>query len=308
MARCVFLFDFDDTLCCSTEVTSDSTERTSVAWNRMFVALQLRVLALLVACKQFGEVVIVSNASYCWTQKLLFVCMPTVFNFMSKHSISVVSARDDWGHIWPKEPIRWKVPSFYEAVDAFQADNIVVVGDGDPEMYAAKMLQKGYPHGHVKSVKFRSRPTVDDLMQQMDWVTNNAHKIVACDRSFFSLTPPAFAPVVAHVESIFTLPDDTFFFWLFAGIFIFMRSVYEVVQYVRVRSNMMYSALFSMLARLVFAVLDDVGAVAGWGHAIWACFVRFGTSLLCLKGLVRGSVFAVHLLDGVRLPPTSGRL
>lgn len=131
-------------------------------------------------------------------------------SFLDSHNIAVVSARDKWGHRWPREPIRWKLPCFLEVVDVFKADNIIVVGDGKPEMQAAKKLKAAYPRALVKSVKFRDVPSIDDLLQQIDWVTKNAFKIVACYHSIFCLAPPTLASMVVPVESLVTLPDDMF--------------------------------------------------------------------------------------------------
>lgn len=70
--------------------------------------------------------------------------------------------------------------------------------------------------------------------------------------------------------------------------------MYVVVQFVHVRSNIVCSALSSMLARLVSAVLEGVDAATGCVRSGSACFLRFGTSLLCLKGVSVGSWFGPY--------------
>lgn len=86
------------------------------------------------------------------------------------------------GHRPPGHSLRWKHEAFLELQRRLPeklVTNLIVVGDSEFEMAAAKVMHKQFQHSVLKSVKLISHPTPVQLIAQMEVVSRSFSRIAA---------------------------------------------------------------------------------------------------------------------------------
>lgn len=107
----VILFDWDDTLCPSSHLsTKGFTLETLVTCRDTesgLRALEASVINLLELAFTYGEVHIVTNAETGWVQLSASKFIPGVLPLLDRTKI--ISARSTYERLFPDEPYKWKV-------------------------------------------------------------------------------------------------------------------------------------------------------------------------------------------------------
>lgn len=200
------IFDWDDTLMCSSEVKA----------HRNPGPEEMRQLEDAVACVlrtalKLGKTIIVTNANLCWVRATASLFMPSIVPLLQL--IDVVSARQNYEGQWPGNPSAWKRETFRDIVccdskscsstscigqhdtkdacspatasDLFCPVNLVVLGDSCAEIQAGKSAVEslGDPESILKTVKFKEIPSVADLLGQLHTVARDLQHIVHEEKS-----------------------------------------------------------------------------------------------------------------------------
>jgi len=174
----LLIFDWDDTLCPTSwlkeqGLMEDGAQPSEEQWAILH-QLEARVQQTLEMATQVGHVVIVTNAQQDWVQFSCAVWMGAVTDVLQK--VDVVSARSTYEHC-SQDPSEWKRLAFEQEVSFLygpvidgQARNIVSFGDALHEQRALVSVTKGIPDCCGKSLKFLESPSVEQLIEEHDFV------------------------------------------------------------------------------------------------------------------------------------------
>jgi hypothetical protein len=195
----VLIFDWDDTLLCSSAVNLQQCDAGRLQ------ELEEAVEAILRVAMSLGDTFIVTNGAGTWVQDSSHWFLPKLMPLLSRLG-KVVSARAAYEQIWPGQPTLWKKAAFEKVLherkssSRFSAGavNLVVLGDSMAEIEAAQTatLQLG-GKSIVKTVKFKDMPSVDELLGQIRTVTQALPDIVDEDSSQSKALVPR--PVQPHL-------------------------------------------------------------------------------------------------------------
>jgi len=175
-ADTVIIFDWDDTLLCTSALCNCEPAQLQI--------LEQLVKATLELAMSLGTTLIVTNANDGWVQQSASMHMPRLGPTLKR--VPVVSAREVHEHLFPEEPLAWKRETFWKLLRrkiAWEL-NLVVLGDSLAEMYAADAIGKVLGHMPlVKTVKFKSEPSLCELLSELQVIGFELGKLVEENRS-----------------------------------------------------------------------------------------------------------------------------
>lgn len=187
------ILDWDDTICPSTHLASlgmrvDDTGNLPAGLRDQLAQLQVAVIKIVHEALRFGEVVVITNAEKGWVELSGERFLPDVVKFFKENDIKIVSARTCFEQKYPDAPSSWKVAAFSREVEEMfpQEDdlNVLVLGDSMSERDAAHALGSRMPNSKVKTVKFVERPSIDQLMRQVQLVAQSLPDLAKYSSSF----------------------------------------------------------------------------------------------------------------------------
>lgn len=173
-------FDWDDTLLCSTWLSSkglrlDSDPAKVRELEAQLTELSHSINAVLSLALQYGPVTVVTNAETGWVQLSCQKFIPLVLPMLNK--LTIISARTTYESMFPDLPLKWKYYAFQERINAQcgaskKERNILSFGDSHVEREAVRAVTRNMPNTRTKSVKFAERPSLEQLRRQIELVTN----------------------------------------------------------------------------------------------------------------------------------------
>lgn len=178
--RTVIFWDWDDTLLCSSFLSSEGYRLDSCMDGaddlmRQLKDLETSVIKVLESSMLRGEVHILTNAETGWVELSAQKFLPGVLPLLNK--IQVVSARSTYEAMFPDSPLKWKYCAFQERLgNLLQATeinkHIISFGDSHVEREAIRAVTKDCPSTITKSIKFAERPTIEQLQRQVELATD----------------------------------------------------------------------------------------------------------------------------------------
>mmetsp|Transcript_47543 Transcript_47543/g.142016 ORF Transcript_47543/g.142016 Transcript_47543/m.142016 type:complete len:276 (-) Transcript_47543:63-890(-) len=188
----VIIFDWDDTVFPSTwvkEQIPNSGGAPEIApWQQDCLA-QISDLAreTLVTAKQFGSVLLVTNAEQGWIDLSCHTFMPALAPVLA--DVRILSARTMYETPSISSPHVWKMKAFESEISrAFLTDlggcrrkNIISLGDSSHERVALMAVTENLPNCRTKSLKFVERPDIGQLCEQHLFVARCLERIVHHD-------------------------------------------------------------------------------------------------------------------------------
>jgi hypothetical protein len=164
--RTVVVFDWDDTLLCSSAVRGSF-------WNRLQLKeLEIAIESILRRAMELGETMIVTNGNRTWVQDSAQRFLPGLLPILAQ--VRVVSARGLFEEMYPGDPFMWKHAAFEHLLMKerhFPAEpglNLIALGDQFPEIDAARHVRHLIGGSSlVKTIKFREAPSVSELLGQL---------------------------------------------------------------------------------------------------------------------------------------------
>lgn len=187
------ILDWDDTICPSTYLASlglrvDDSSSLPAPLQQQLEQLEQAVINIVKKALRFGAVVVITNAEAGWVELSGRRFLPRVVQFLEAHRIKIVSARTSFESDFPDAPSSWKVAAFsQEVAQMFPGDdelNVLVLGDSMSERDAAHALGSRLPNSRVKTVKFVERPSIDQLMRQVQLVAQSLPDLASYASSF----------------------------------------------------------------------------------------------------------------------------
>lgn len=193
LSKTTAILDWDDTICPSTYLASlgvrvDETGVLSPSLKAQLAKLEEAVIDIVKEALRFGAVVIITNAEAGWVELSGRKFLPGVVRFLEDNDIKIVSARTTFECDFPDAPSSWKVAAFSQEVTQMFPDedelNVLVLGDSMSERDAAHALGSRMPNSKVKTVKFVERPSIDQLMRQVQLVAQSLPDLASYSSSF----------------------------------------------------------------------------------------------------------------------------
>eukprot|EP00429_Kryptoperidinium_foliaceum_P044870 CAMPEP_0176128620 /NCGR_PEP_ID=MMETSP0120_2-20121206/65000_1 /TAXON_ID=160619 /ORGANISM="Kryptoperidinium foliaceum, Strain CCMP 1326" /LENGTH=280 /DNA_ID=CAMNT_0017463733 /DNA_START=103 /DNA_END=945 /DNA_ORIENTATION=- len=197
----VIIFDWDDTLLCSSAVNQNR-------WSSCELeALEIAVDSILHTSMSIAETLIVTNGNATWVQDSARKFLPRLLPTLEK--LQVVSARAMFEFEYPGDPFMWKEAAFKRLLTEDRKPsqegglNLVALGDQMPEIKASHSVTSilGGP-SRAKTVKFKEHPSVLELIGQLNRTEKELAKLVAEDTaSHRSLSRGELSTDMAHQVS-----------------------------------------------------------------------------------------------------------
>lgn len=181
--QCVVIFDWDDTLLCTTYLRKKD-ENGHCVDEDVLRELANRAQTLLEMAISSGQTYIITNAMTGWVEYSAAKWVPSLLPILRK--VSVISARDKFEAAFPDNVGQWKIQAFLEVQRQLEwtpITNLVALGDSHFEMEAARIMGGEFHEGLVKTVKFRPEPHLDEHLKQLDLVSNNLERIIGSAQS-----------------------------------------------------------------------------------------------------------------------------
>lgn len=177
----VIIFDWDDTLLCTSFVSSRPACASPVGQRLQGVAQAAR--RLLEQAQRMGQTFIITNAMHAWVEHSARKYLPAILPALA--GVKVISARDKFETCYPEKIGEWKVQAFLEVQHQLNLEavtNLVSIGDSMFELDAALTVGKLFPRAIIKTVKFREAPSPEELLKELELVGQQLAKIVECGR------------------------------------------------------------------------------------------------------------------------------
>mmetsp|Transcript_72167 Transcript_72167/g.209014 ORF Transcript_72167/g.209014 Transcript_72167/m.209014 type:complete len:303 (+) Transcript_72167:59-967(+) len=178
----IIVFDWDDTLMCSTAVKTGTPRELE-----RLAELEEAGAKLLEEAQGHGEVMIITNGKERWVEESARRHLPGLLPTISK--IRCVSARHMFERQYPGDPFMWKQAAFHKLLaesrnEPDAALNLVSIGDQMPEIQAARFVAKSLgPCCRCKTVKLKEQPTVDELIGQLGKLRLELDQIAGVEQS-----------------------------------------------------------------------------------------------------------------------------
>jgi len=190
-----FIFDWDDTLMPSAWlryqglIGGDGARNRSKAtrWQRNQLAqIAKAACEMLRQAKQWGTVVIITNADRGWVEANCHKFMPTLYPLLD--NIRIISARTSFMGHQPSSPSEWKLAAFQQEIQRLYGSavlsdhkcrkNVISIGDGPHERKALLASTASLPNCFAKTVKFVDLPDINELSTQQSLIANDFEQIV----------------------------------------------------------------------------------------------------------------------------------
>lgn len=168
----IFIYDWDDTLLCTTFLTPNGyyDENMKVSRESMHKIAESEnyVYELLSKSIQLGAVYIITNSGPGWVEYSCKTFYPRVFSLLEK--INIQSARGDFELAFPGDNRMWKILAFNKIlndIDINLVTNLICVGDSLIEIEAGENLASKFEQAFIKTIKFREKPKIEELNKQL---------------------------------------------------------------------------------------------------------------------------------------------
>ena len=188
----IILFDWDDTLLCSTylmkhsffEDEKNKQNKISDLRREKLAKLEFQVLRVLTLAISYGDVYIITNASQGWVEYSTVKFFPSVTKLLSQ--LTIISACTLYGEQFPDDSRMWKIATFAKVAELYNKNivtNLMCMGDSFIEMEAAQKMASLFKEIFLKTVKFRELPKPEQIIKQLSLVSEQFKAIHSAVRN-----------------------------------------------------------------------------------------------------------------------------
>lgn len=174
----VIIFDWDDTLLCTSWLNQRQDEVLPPVVRRHLKGIESAAIRLLETSMRLGNTFIITNAMNGWVELSAAKYIPDILQILQR--VRVISARSKYESQHPDEVGQWKIQAFLEVQRQLNSEiitNLISIGDSNFEMDAAHVMGKGFETALIKTIKFRENPLPEELLKQLDLVSEKFEKI-----------------------------------------------------------------------------------------------------------------------------------
>ena len=193
----IFYYDWDDTLFFTTalkfrffeycgHIFAEENEDNNLLlmhFQNEISHLDYLTHSILSKSLSLGNVYIVTNSTANWVFNMASEYYPQTNAYISSGKVNVVSARDKYSKQLHYDKYMWKKKAFLEIANSYNTDkdtNIIVLGDNQLDIDAGVVVSNYFKNCCVKTVKFRERPSFDELLFQLKEYLIRFNEICEC--------------------------------------------------------------------------------------------------------------------------------
>ena len=185
----IFIFDWDDTLLCTSVISPlgyfDDSMIILPSKIEKMKQLEILVKKILSTTINLGDTYIITNSEPGWVEYSCKRFFPDIFELLSK--IKIISARGLFENKYPKNFKAWKIISFNEIIKKYNKNlptNIICFGDSSYEIEAAHGLEGKFPNGFIKAIKFMETPKIEELINQLKIILDKFNYIYSACKNW----------------------------------------------------------------------------------------------------------------------------
>ena len=179
----IFLFDWDDTLMCTSFILS-KVQPLSEEEKKITSDLGLKVTIFLEECSKYGKIIILTNSSKDWmknTSDLYLKIKEEIFQ-----NIQIISARDLYlKNNMPKE--KWKEMALNELLLKFgdKIENLICASDSENDINIFKNISKLRKEINISTIKFKSKPSPQIMIKEIDYLSKTIFDTIGKNKHYY---------------------------------------------------------------------------------------------------------------------------
>ena len=188
MHNSIIIFDWDDTLLPTSFLSPGGNFNFDIILSKSdkekLLKIEKEVYTLLGNATSKGDVYIITNAESGWVEFSANTFYPSLKDILAK--IKIISAREEFGKIFPEEIKEWKIQSFLNLLKFTKVKlvtNLICLGDSFYEIEAGRILASQFREAFIKTIKFKEKPKLDDLLKQLTAVNQSFNSIYSTIRN-----------------------------------------------------------------------------------------------------------------------------
>ena len=172
----LFIYDWDDTfLPTSYLIREDMVDQIELSneLKYLFFILEEIIINILNLSINKGKVYIITNSSKSWFYFSSGKYFPNLDSLLNR--IKIISARDEYEDLYPGDTKIWKQKAFLHLKNEINDNlpsNIICFGDSSNELEAGKIFASHLSDSFIKTVKFKEKPEVEDLIKQLNLIVD----------------------------------------------------------------------------------------------------------------------------------------
>jgi hypothetical protein len=172
----LFIYDWDDTfLPTSYLIREDMVDKIELSdeLKYLFFILEEIIINILNLSINKGKVYIITNSSKSWFYFSSGKYFPNLDSILNR--IKIISARDEYEDLYPGDTKIWKQKAFLHLKNDINDNlpsNIICFGDSLIEIEAGKIFASHLSDSFLKTVKFKEKPEVEDLIKQLNLIVD----------------------------------------------------------------------------------------------------------------------------------------
>ena len=172
----LFIYDWDDTfLPTSYLIREDMIDKFELSdeLKYLFFILEEIIINILNLSINKGKVYIITNSSKSWFYFSSGKYFPNLDSILNR--IKIISARDEYEDLYPGDTKIWKQKAFLHLKNEINDNlpsNIICFGDSSNELEAGKIFASHLSDSFIKTVKFKEKPEVEDLIKQLNLIVD----------------------------------------------------------------------------------------------------------------------------------------
>ena len=168
----LFIFDWDDTLFFTTHLNPSKNNLffyENENEKKMMKTIEYYIEEIFNKALNKGTVLIITNSGEGWVEACAKFYYPNLISILK--DIYIISARELYQEKYPREPETWKIRAFNDLKEKFNFEecvsNIICFGDDNKEIIVAKKLGENINNCLIKTVKFRDKPDLTEMLKQL---------------------------------------------------------------------------------------------------------------------------------------------
>ena len=188
MYNSIIIFDWDDTLLPTSFLSPGGNFNLDIALSicdrEKLLKIEKEVYNLLNNAISKGDVYIITNADNGWVELSSNKFYPSLKDILQK--IKIISAREEFGKIFPGDMEKWKIHSFLNLLKSTKVKlvtNLICLGDSFFEIEAGRIFGSKFREAFIKTIQFKQIPTLDDLLKQLNIVNQRFNYIYSTVRN-----------------------------------------------------------------------------------------------------------------------------
>ena len=188
MYNSIIIFDWDDTLLPTSFLSPGGNFNLditlSICDREKLLKIEKEVYNLLNNAISKGDVYIITNADNGWVELSSNKFYPSLKDILQK--IKIISAREEFGKIFPGDMEKWKIHSFLNLLKSTKVKlvtNLICLGDSFFEIEAGRIFGSKFREAFIKTIQFKQIPTLDDLLKQLNIVNQRFNYIYSTIRN-----------------------------------------------------------------------------------------------------------------------------